>query len=224
MPRAPLLRTPRHAHTPPVPSARARARPWRVAGWLVSAAGVVLLTFTGWVYVSGHLAHERARAAWDAMQARGSVEAVHSIVAMAPARGSRALGSVVGRLWIPTIHLDEIIVEGVDAPQLNVAPGHLPGSALPGETGNAVVSAHRDRHFHRLDKVAVGDTVITEIPGRRTTWVVVARHIVGAHDPAIYGASTPTLTLTTCWPVRYFGPAPDRLILVARPVVSGPSA
>ena len=59
-------------------------------------------------------------------------------------------GAVVARLVIPAINLDEIVMEGVGPVELNGGPGHFPGSVLPGEAGNAILSAHRDRHFRRL--------------------------------------------------------------------------
>jgi sortase A len=128
------------------------------------------------------------------------------------------LGAPMARLSIPSIHLDEIVLEGVGDDELNAAPGHLPGSAVPGMRGNAVISAHRDRHFRHFDELHVGDTVTTETGRGTTTWVIVGRRIVGKDAPALFETSEPMLTLTTCWPVRYFGSAPDRLIITARPV------
>jgi sortase A len=50
----------------------------------------------------------------------------------------------------------------------------------------------------------------------RSTWVVVARRVVRSDEPALFSTREPELTLTTCWPVRYLGPAPDRLVITAR--------
>jgi sortase A len=130
----------------------------------------------------------------------------------------RALGAPVARLRIPRIELDEIVVEGVGDRELNAGPGHLPGSVLPGDHGNAIISAHRDRHFHGLDRLAVGDTVYTETVQGARAWIIADRRVLDREAPALFAASTPVLTLTTCWPVRYFGPAPDRLLLVATPI------
>jgi len=130
----------------------------------------------------------------------------------------------VARLVIPRIGLDEIVLEGVDGDELNAAPGHLPGSALPGAAGNAVISAHRDRHFVRLGEVAVGDTLETETRVGSQRWVVTARHVVPRDDHALFETSSATLTLTTCWPIRYLGPAPERLLLTAKPVIPRPLA
>ena len=128
----------------------------------------------------------------------------------------------MGRLLIPAVQLDEVIVEGVDDDELDAGPGHLPGSVSPGEPGNAVISAHRDRHFHSLGRVVIGDTVITVTRTLRTTWVITGRRIVGRYQPSLFQSTEPELTLTTCWPIRYVGPAPDRLILTAKPVLAPP--
>ena len=177
----------------------------------------------GWVttgFTRAALARDRARTAWEARDAGLAVRAAAERAraglpgpALAPVEGSP-----VARLYIPRLGLDEVVVEGVDAAALEAGPGHMPRTPLPGAPGNAVVSAHRDRHFRRLDQVVVGDTVITESDAGRVTWVIASRKVVPRDARVIRGADRPTLTLTTCWPVRYFGPAPDRLILAALPV------
>ena len=48
-------------------------------------------------------------------------------------------------------------------------------------------------------------------------WTVVTeRRIVSKDTPSLFEESEATLTLTTCWPLRYFGPAPDRLLIIAK--------
>ena len=49
-------------------------------------------------------------------------------------------------------------------------------------------------------------------------WVVTSRRIVPRGARVLHQTPEPTLTLTTCWPIRYIGPAPDRLVFVATPV------
>jgi sortase A len=145
------------------------------------------------------------------------------LAALSSSSAPPVAGAPVARIVAPTIGLDAIVLEGVDDDALNAGPGHLPGSAMPGERGNSVVSAHRDRHFNHIDGLAVGDTLITETGMRQTTWVVVTRRVVDKDSRVLFRASEPTLTLTTCWPMRYLGPAPERLIITARPV-RGPTA
>ena len=102
--------------------------------------------------------------------------------------------------------------------ELNGGPGHFPGSVLPGEAGNSIVSAHRDRHFRRVGELGVGSRIRTETRKGTVEWVITERRIISRDTPSLFDESAATLTLTTCWPLRYFGPAPDRLLIVAKPV------
>lgn len=127
-------------------------------------------------------------------------------------------GAPVVRVIIPSIRLDEVVVEGLSDRDLWAGPGHMPGTVFPGQNGNSVVSAHRDRHFHRLDDLRVGDVIETQTPMMSVMWRITQRRVVGKEERAIFESTTPMLTLTTCWPTRYVGPAPDRLLLTAEPV------
>jgi LPXTG-site transpeptidase (sortase) family protein len=195
----------------------------RALGTALIVVGVLVLSGVGYRYARGAYDRDQARAAWAALEAHDAVASANSL-ASAHSHTTYAPGALVGRLLIPAVQLDEVIAEGVGDDQLDAGPGHLPGSASPGEPGNAVISAHRDRHFHSLGRVVVGDTVITETRTSRTTWVIVNRSIVGRYEPSLFPSEQPELTLTTCWPIRYIGPAPDRLILTAKPIVVPPRA
>ena len=192
----------------------------RLAGVGLCIAGAVLVGHAGLRYASGAYRADLARQQWEEQQARSAVAAARQRVANSVAFASRdlALGAPVARLRIPRIRLDEIVIEGVGDEELNAGPGHLPGSVLPGMRGNAVISAHRDRHFSHLDALQIGDTIRTETGQSSGTWIIVGRRIIDRNAPALFQSTEPLLTLTTCWPVRYFGSAPDRLILTAKPV------
>jgi sortase A len=125
-------------------------------------------------------------------------------------------GTAVARLTIDAIDLDEIVLEGVGPVELNGGPGHFPGSVLPGGAGNSILSAHRDRHFRRVGELGVGAKIRTETREGTVDWVVTERRIVSKDTPSLFEESDATLTLTTCWPLRYFGPAPDRLLIIAK--------
>ena len=195
----------------------------RGIGAALCLAGTALLAYSGGNYLRGAMARDRARTEWERAEARDAVLTTSAALQIGSAATTplRA-GAPLARLQIPSLGLDEIVVEGVEDQQLHAGPGHLPGSALPGEPGNAVISAHRDRHFHGLDRLTLGDTIITESQSHRVTWVVIARRVVGRGEPALFATLEPTLTLTTCWPVRYIGPAPDRLLLSAKAVSRTP--
>ena len=189
----------------------------RRIGALLYLAGAALLLHVGATYARGAFARSEARAAWERAEAKRAVTASR-MIDFGNAAGDMQHGAPVARLIMPSIGLDEIVVEGVGDDELNAGPGHLPGSPMPGESGNAIISAHRDRHFSTLGALAVGDTVYTQTPSERTTWIVTKRRVVRAGAPALFASAEPLLTLTTCWPIRYFGTAPERLIIEAKAV------
>lgn len=189
----------------------------KAAGIAFIAAGLALVGWAGSAYARGWLAQEEARSEWNQRIAHAAVEKGRAL-ANGFAQSEAAEGAPVARLIIPKIALDDIVLEGVTPAALNGGPGHLPGSAMPGDEGNAVVSAHRDRHFRRLGELAIGDTISTQTLTDSVTWRIVARRVVDREAPAIRRESGRVLTLTTCWPMGYLGGAPDRLILRALPI------
>ena len=187
----------------------------RVASSALIVCGALLLIGSATSVARGAIARDAARARWAEMEAERS--AVRAKLSTGGARWSEARGTPVARVIIPRLGLDEVVVEGVGDDELRAGPGHMIGSVLPGDRGTSVISAHRDRHFHALGGIAVGDTVVTESASGTVVWTVSRIRVVGADDSALDARPTPTLMLTTCWPIRYVGPAPDRLIVEAIP-------
>jgi len=177
--------------------------------------GALLLIGSATSVARGAIARDAVRSRWAEMEAERS--AVRAKLSTGGARWSEARGTPVARVIIPRLGLDEVVVEGVGDDELRAGPGHMIGSVLPGDRGTSVISAHRDRHFHALGGIAVGDTVVTESASGTVVWTVSRIRVVGADDSALDARPTPTLMLTTCWPIRYVGPAPERLIVEAIP-------
>ena len=196
----------------------------RLAGALLAGAGALLLLVALSTAARAALARDAVRSAWAAEEARLAASEVRARVTGASDARPTVRGAPIGRLVIPALGLDEVVVEGVEESQLVAGPGHLPGSPFPGERGNAILSAHRDRHFRQLDDLALGDTIVTQTRHNRTVWKVVGRRVVTASAPVLRSTPDAQLTLTTCWPVRYLGPAPDRLIITAIPATRTDSA
>jgi sortase A len=111
---------------------------------------------------------------------------------------------LIGRMQIPRIGLDHDVYEGITMNNIDHGPSHWPGSAMPGQVGNAVFSGHRITHdhpFRRLDELTGGDSVFFEIGGARSTYRVVGSEIVTPNDMWIANPSpTPTATLFACHP------------------------
>lgn len=191
----------------------------RLVGYSLVFGGMAILAFASVRVAHGSWRQQEARRAWEEAEARAVVALARGATDTEEFPAGAVLpGAPVARLLIPRLGMDEIVIEGVDDDALNTGPGHLPGSAIPGAPGNAIISAHRDRHFARLGEIRVGDTVVTESRMHRRRWVVVSKRVVLANAPALFRTSGPTLTLTTCWPIRYVGTAPERLLVSAKPI------
>ena len=130
-------------------------------------------------------------------------------------------GSLIGRIEIPRLLLSVVVVEGVDKTSLRRAVGHIPGTALPGEAGNVGLAGHRDTFFRPLKDVRIKDEIQISTLKGKFKYEVVSLRVV---DPENVGVLAPSgenvLTLVTCYPFYFVGPAPKRWIVRARQVSS----
>jgi sortase A len=129
-----------------------------------------------------------------------------------------APGDPVARIVIPSISVDQVVVWGVDVEDLKKGPGWMPGTAFPGEPGNAVLSGHRTTYggpFRHLDRLRPGDRIVVSFPDRPDA-VYEVRAVPFDVLPSGVFVAAPTpgarLTLTTCTPV---GSAERRLVVQA---------
>jgi sortase A len=131
---------------------------------------------------------------------------------------SATLGyGVLGVVEIPRLGISAVAEEGVDDSTLWEAVGHIPGTALPGQNGNAALAAHRDTYFSELGDIVAGDVVIFRSPTANYRFRVESTKIVdGDATDALTDSATPTLSLITCYPFHYVGSAPQRFIVTAR--------
>ena len=130
-------------------------------------------------------------------------------------------GSLIGRIEIPRLLLSVVVVEGDDRTSLRRAVGHIPGTALPGEAGNVGLAGHRDTFFRPLKDVKIKDEIQISTVKGNFRYEVVSLRIV---DPENVGVLAPSgenvLTLVTCYPFYFVGPAPKRWIVRAKQVSS----
>ena len=124
--------------------------------------------------------------------------------------------SVLGRLEIPRLGIEGIVKDGVDDRTLARAIGRVPASASPGETGNMVLAGHRDTFFSDLQRIRVKDRIRLVRRSETLEYEVQAVLIVDPEDVGVLQSKgQEELTLVTCYPFRFVGPAPDRFIVSA---------
>lgn len=123
---------------------------------------------------------------------------------------------VIGELRAPRLGVSAIVVEGDDARDLRLGAGHIPGTALPGERGNVAIAAHRDTFFRNLRGIKANDEI--ELATARGTFKyrVASTEVVTPETVSVLRSKgRPELTLVTCYPFHYVGPAPKRFIVHA---------
>ena len=135
-------------------------------------------------------------------------------------RERRAASGLIGRIEIPRLLLSAVVVEGVGKTSLRRAVGHIPGTALPGQPGNVGLSGHRDTFFRPLKDLRIKDEVqLSTLKGNFEYQVESLRVVEPDNVGVLASSGENVLTLVTCYPFSFVGPAPQRWIVRARQVV-----
>jgi len=134
--------------------------------------------------------------------------------------GDVSVGDGIARILAPGIGLDAIVVElwGLDdADNLKRGPGHIPGTAYPGQPGNMVISGHRTTYgapFRHIEQLSAGDEIIIMTADNRYVYEVYEQRIVLPSDLTVLEQTgEPKLTLTACHP---WYSAAQRIVVIAR--------
>jgi sortase A len=125
-------------------------------------------------------------------------------------------------LRIPSLHLVVPVFEGTSEENLNRGAGRIEGTAHLGEPGNVGIAAHRDGFFRALKDVRVGQSLTLQRLDGTDTYRIVATSIVEPSDVSVLAATDKhAITLVTCYPFYYVGPAPQRFIVRAEKTPAG---
>ena len=112
---------------------------------------------------------------------------------------------VLGTIEIPKIGVSEKLYEGIRLTTFDRGPGHWPGTAMPGQFGNAVVGGHRTSHtkpFRHLDDLGPGDEVIFTTDAGRFVYHVDSTEIITPDVTRVVNQNPGfTATLFACNPV-----------------------
>lgn len=123
----------------------------------------------------------------------------------------------LGSIEIPALDVAATLYEGIRLTTFDRGPGHWPGSAMPGEFGNAVVGGHRtsgSKPFRHLDALAPGNEVIFTTSSGRFVYAVSSIEITRADDLTVVHQNPGyTATLFACHPV---GSTNERIVVHLR--------
>ena len=118
-------------------------------------------------------------------------------------------GDAIGRLEIPGIGLDVMVVEGIEPGDLSKGPGHYPGTASFGSTGASAIAGHSSgwgAPFMHLGRLRRGDRIMLRTKDSSFTYTVTSTLVVQPTAVWVLGGDPHStaarkLVLTTCWPV-----------------------
>ncbi len=188
-------------------------------------AGSAALVWSASVWISAGLFEKYEAWQWNAQrpevqlpevhQPSGSTASVQVVAPAAPAMPKPR--DVIGWLDVPRLSISTAVLEGDDALALRLGAGHIPGTPLPGASGNVGIAAHRDSVFRPLKGIQPRDRILVRTAQGEWEYAVESTRIVPPSDVSVLAnSSEPELTLVTCYPFRYVGPAPLRFIVRAR--------
>jgi len=175
---------------------------------LLAGAGLACFGSGLFIHAKAGVAQVLLHSAWAKSQASGMPAKPWPWADMHP----------VARLIAPSQHADLLVLSGASGRTLAFGPGHLSGSAIPGDLGNSVITAHRDTHFRFLQRLVTGDTLVVEGRNGTRRHFQVRRTYVADYRALDIPRDTlqPTLTLVTCYPFDAISPGgPLRYVVVA---------
>jgi sortase A len=182
----------------------------REACYFFLALGILALSYAGYIFADAHTYQALA------------IEKFHQAVVPSEPH-TLAEGDVIGEIQVPRLALDAIVVQGDSLANLRRAVGHLSNSALPGQWGNVALAGHRDTFFRPLRDIRLGDAIKFKTPERTFEYRVESIEVVApTYIGALESSTGHDLTLLTCFPFHYVGPAPQRFVVHAREVDDKP--
>jgi sortase A len=207
----------------------------RVAGTVLAAAGLLAAAWavTVWQwqdpFTALYTAHQQQSLETEYLVEEADYRPPASLARRDPLRGIRRAaaryrrqlerGDAVGRITVPRLDLNAIVVEGTDSTSLAKGPGRYTKSYVPGEGELIYIAGHRTTYgapLAHIDRMRKGDRVTLAMPYGTFVYRVMSRVVVPANDVArLRSAGREEIALQACHP-RFF--ASQRYIVYAKPV------
>jgi sortase A len=131
-------------------------------------------------------------------------------------QGKPKSGALIGRVDIPRLHLSVPVLEDDAAQSLLLGLGHIPGTAELGGLGTVGLAGHRDTFLKPLRGIAPGMEIRVIGSAGVYHYVVDSSEVVMPQAVSVVAThSRPELTLITCYPFTFVGPAPKRFVVHA---------
>lgn len=212
-------------------------RLWRLAAWVLTLAGLLALADVAATLVwqeplsalYAQLRQEGLRGDLRALdRARPAPATAHALARLrderrridylaAALQRHAHLGSAVGRIEIPSIGVDFVMVKGTGESELRSGPGIYPETAFPGVPGTTAIAGHRTTYlapFRHIDALRPGNSVVLDMPYGRFRYRVTGSRVVAPTDVSVIDpVGYPRLVLSACTPLFS---ASHRIVVFAR--------
>jgi sortase A len=178
--------------------------------------------YTHWKQHQLSQAYERRFSAYEPAQLRQnevSVSARTKVIAREARlyRIHSGRGQAIGRIRVPRLDLNMILVNGTDHSSLTKGPGRDRRTYMPGEGQLVYIAGHRTTYlapFAHIERLRSGDAVTLDVPYATFRYRVFKHRIVGAHEMSVLRShGVEVVELQACHP-RFF--ASQRYIAYAR--------
>jgi sortase A len=191
---------------------------WSLA-WIqraLFAAAILMLGYCGFVLADAWIFQREESRELTQSRFKRQTPAPPESAAIAAA----VVKGLVGRIEVTRLGLSVVVMEGTSAHTLRRAAGHIEGTALPGEQGNVGISGHRDTLFRPLKDIRQDDIIMVTTLAGEYRYRVVSMKVVTPENTAVLNSDgRDILTLVTCYPFYFVGPAPDRFIVRAERII-----
>jgi sortase A len=127
-------------------------------------------------------------------------------------------GGAVGRIVIPSIGANFVVVKGTSTEDLQGGPGVYRETALPGVPGTTAIAGHRTTYlapFRHIDALRPGNRILVNMPYARLTYTVIGKRVVEPTnvEAAVGQVGYTRLVLSACTPLYS---AAKRILVYAR--------
>jgi sortase A len=184
------------------------------------AAGISILGYCGYVLIDAKFYQESETRRFQ-QQISDFKSGVPGGGRVEAASVHQSAGNPLGEIELTRIGVTAMILEGTDELTLRRAVGHISGTPLPGQPGNVGIAGHRDTFFRALRHVQQNDEITLMTVHGSYRYRVDSIKVVGPEDTRVLDPTdADVLTLVTCFPFYFVGPAPKRFIVRAQRISS----
>lgn len=164
----------------------------RILFWLVFFTAMGLIADGSYIYAKAHLAQHLISGAWEqTLTGKRQVKP-----------WPWADTWPVAQLNVPKKAINLFVLNGANGASLPFGPGHLTGTAFPGESGVSIIAAHRDTHFNFMKNMKVGEQFQIQTQNNKTVhYEVISMKIADSRKQMLQAdTQSDSLTLVTCYP------------------------